>query len=90
MNKGCLTGSSVNYSIGLFQINLLAHGNANNINFDYSWNPISCTIKNPSAVQQLEQRFLNPDENIRYAVALSRNGTSWTALKNASNACGIK
>jgi hypothetical protein len=89
VNKGCLTGRSVDYSIGLFQINLLAHGNANNVNFDYTWSPVSCTIKNLSAVQQLEQRFLNPTENIKYAVTLSRNGTSWSAW-SAAKACGIQ
>lgn len=89
VNKGCLTGKSVDYSIGLFQINLLAHGNENNVNFDYSWSPISCTMKNPQGIQELETRFLNPIENIKYAVALSRNGTVWSAW-SAARACGIQ
>jgi len=89
-NKGCLTGTSVDYSIGLFQINLLAYGNANEQNIEFSWVPISCKVLNQSVVDQLEQKLLNPDENIRVAVAMSRNGTSWSPWKNAAKACGIK
>lgn len=90
VNKGCLTGTSVDYSIGLFQINLLATGNKDMVNIEFTWVPKSCTIKNLSAVQQLEQKYLNPIENIKQAVSLSYNGTNWAPWKNAAAACGIQ
>lgn len=64
------------YSIGLFQVNLIAHcGGA----FDP---PPTCTVLNSSLRNACEQRFLDPLENIRYAYQLYLSGgTGWTANK---------
>ena len=75
VNKGCLMGTSVDYSIGLFQINLLAHCAADA--FSYTWDPPSCTILNQEKADQCEQQLLDPDNNIQEAVNMSGNGTNW-------------
>jgi hypothetical protein len=85
-NYGCVKGRSVDYSIGLFQINLLAHCPASKPSF--TWNPPSCTFGNIPARDLCENRFLNQDENIKYAVQLSKNGTDWSPW-SAARACGI-
>ncbi len=73
-NKACATGGTVDYSIGLYQINLLAHcaGAAT-----YTWNPPSCRIVNQTKLNECETDYKNPDINIKKAVALSKNGTDW-------------
>ncbi len=64
------------YSIGLFQINLIAHcGGAFSP-------PPACTVLNSSLRNACEERFLNPIENIQYAYQLYLSGgTGWTANK---------
>ena len=64
------------YSIGLFQINLVAHcGGAFNP-------PPTCAIINTSLKNACEQRFLDPIENIQYAYQLYLSGgTGWTSNK---------
>lgn len=64
------------YSIGLFQINLIAHcGGA-------FGPPPACTVLNSSLRNACEERFLNPIENIQYAYQLYLSGgTGWTANK---------
>ena len=73
-NRACTTGGSVDYSIGLYQINLLAHcdGAAT-----YTWEPPSCRIISQSKLSACETSYLDPDTNIKKAVALSRNGSDW-------------
>lgn len=101
-NLSCLTGGSVDFSIGLFQINLLAH--CADAFTGYTWTPPSCSIQSDGTnctdidprittcnktLKQCLIRFLNPAQNIDYAVGLSRNGTSWGAWKTASEKCGF-
>jgi len=93
LNNRCLTdyppGSrTYDYSVGLFQINLLAHcaGNA----FDSGWGPPPyCTILDQAKVNSCKIKYSDPDENIRYAVQLSQNGTIWTPWKTAAKLCGL-
>ena len=93
LNNRCLTsyppGSrTYDYSVGLFQINLLAHcaGDA----FDSGWGPPPyCTILDQAKVNSCKIKYSDPDENIRYAVQLSRNGTTWTPWKAAAILCGL-
>jgi hypothetical protein len=75
MNCGCLTGRFVDYSVGLFQINLLAHCSGA---FSYTWTPPSCTVLDASRVAECTERFLNPEDNAEYAAGLSRGGRNWT------------
>lgn len=85
-NKGCLTGRFLDYSIGLFQINLLAH--CPGAFSSYTRNPITCTIADRDKLKVCETRLYNPDENIREAVRISSNGTNW-APWSAARVCGI-
>jgi len=93
LNNRCLTsyppGSrTYDYSVGLFQINLLAHcaGDA----FDSGWGPPPyCTILDQVKVDSCKIKYSDPDENIRYAVQLSQNGTIWTPWKTAAGLCGL-
>lgn len=73
-NTACLRGGSVDYSIGLFQINLLAHCDGA---MTYTWTPSSCRIINQSKFDACKQLYQDPDTNIKKAVALSKNGTDF-------------
>ncbi|MCL5071637.1 MAG: hypothetical protein M1308_12205 [Actinobacteria bacterium] len=85
-NLGCLTGRSADYSIGLFQINMLAH--CPGAFSSYSLNPPSCTIGDQAVLDNCVNTYLDPAQNIQYAVQLSRNGTDWSAWSTAST-CGL-
>lgn len=84
-NKGCLTGRSVDYSIGLFQINLLAFCASA---FRYTWNPPSCTILDQAKADSCEQELLDPNNNIQKMVNLSKSGTDWGPWMGAAR-CNI-
>ncbi|OGG23417.1 hypothetical protein A3E42_00020 [Candidatus Gottesmanbacteria bacterium RIFCSPHIGHO2_12_FULL_40_13] len=82
-------GATVDYSIGLFQINLLAHCSASAPK--YTWDPPTCTFGSNSERDKCEKNFTNPEENIKYAVKLSQNGTYWKPWSAAGPAyCNIK
>lgn len=89
INCGCLTGTSVDYSIGLFQINLLAHCAAEA--FTYTWNPPSCTILDEAKVNECAQKYFDADNNIEYAAQLyqSAGWQPWSTylLTNAEGGC---
>lgn len=87
MNLGCTTGQSVDYSIGLFQINLLAH--CPGAFSSYTWDPPSCTIGDTAALQNCINQFLDPTQNIMKAVEMSGGGTDWSPWRNAAEACGL-
>jgi len=91
INCGCLSGSSFDYSIGLFQINLLAHcdGGA-----PFDKNPPMCTIKDKDRVIECANMFFDPANNVQKAVALtkdlkSRGYSPWCPWINAAKACGL-
>lgn len=93
LNDRCLTsyppGSrTYDYSVGLFQINLLAH--CANDAFDSGWGPPPyCTILDQAKVNSCKIKYSDPDENIKYAVQLSQNGTTWAPWKAAAGICGL-
>lgn len=61
------------YSIGLFQINLIAHCGG-------AFTPApACTLLDATLRDACEQRFVDPVENIRYAYQLYQNRQDWTA-----------
>ena len=96
INCGCLTGSTVDYSIGLFQINLLAHsmpGTNCYQAFEYScpywWcqnqGPILCTILDQDMVNACADYYFDPVNNILKAYELSLGGTNWTPWSTATS-----
>ncbi len=89
-NTGCLTGNTVDYSIGLFQINLLAHDCPEY--FTYTWNPPWCDIVAPYTQEDVEacaEPLFNPDYNIKRAFDISGAGSNWNPWSTAQPyACG--
>lgn len=85
-NKGCLTGQSVDYSIGLFQINLLSHYAVDA--FTYTWDPPSCTILNQAKVDRWESILSDPLKSISLVIIMSVNGTNWGPWDTATG-CDI-
>jgi hypothetical protein len=83
-NLGCTTGTSVDYSYGYFQINLLAHCPGA---FTYTWKPPSCQIINQVKHDECVALLSNPHENIRFAVSLSNNGTVWGPWRLPNDPC---
>lgn len=83
LNSGCLSGTSVDYSIGLFQINLLAHCAAAGPH--YTWHPPSCTFDNETARAQCEADLKDPFQNIAKAVSLSGGGSDWCPWSTAKD-----
>ncbi|MCB9801836.1 MAG: hypothetical protein H6774_01985 [Pseudomonadales bacterium] len=96
-NTSCLVGGTVDYSIGLFQINLLAHGTPG-ILFDangrtngspgYDPTAVPCSVANAALLEQNETYYFIPDNNLRKMVELSNDGTNWQPWAAASY-CGI-
>jgi hypothetical protein len=88
LNDGCLTGKSVDYSVGLFQINLLAHHCPEY--FSYSWEPPQCEITSSElAVTQCASEVLQPEVNLQEAWRISGAGSNWQAWSTAKEEyCG--
>jgi hypothetical protein len=84
LNCGCFTGSSVDYSVGLFQINLLAHCDAA---LSYTWSPPSCSVNDQTMVDECLERFFDPEGNAEYAADLSNGGTNWSPWSAYTVAC---
>jgi hypothetical protein len=90
LNDSNYDGATADYSIGLFQINLLAHC-AGNSGFS-QWTlspPYLCVVSNQSLVDSCTLRYQDPVENILEAVRLSNGGTNWTPWTNAALKCGF-
>lgn len=78
--------SSLDYSVGLFQINLLAH--CNHQTFEYArsdppWCPYGlaapwCIINDQETLNECVDFYTIPEENARKMVSLSLCGTNWT------------
>ena len=87
-NCGCMTGTTVDYSIGLFQINLLAH--CPGAFSSYEWKPPSCTVGDQTILDGCMERFFDPQENIEYAAQLAGCGDgtcNWTPWSAYTVAC---
>lgn len=78
-NKGCVNGSSLDYSIGLFQVNLVISNRCPGGISDFSYNPISCTIEDQGALDLCEANLKNPIKNIEWAANNSGHGKYWDA-----------
>lgn len=87
LNDGCLTGDTADYSIGLFQINMLAH--CPGAFASYSINPPACKIGNQQILDACVAKYSDPVENIRYVKSLSKDGTDWGPW-SAATACNIQ
>lgn len=93
-NDGCLNGITADFSIGLFQINLLAHGvgslNCPGAFACYSLNPPACEVipEEEDVLTQCANLLWDPEININKMLEISNNGTNW-APWSAANACGI-
>lgn len=75
------------YSIGLFQINMLAQCPQG---IEDLWvSSKECRIIDEGELDKCVASFRDPDVNIKKAVELSRNGTYWFPWTNASRQCGI-
>lgn len=85
-NEGCLKGKSVDYSIGLFQINLLAH--CPGAFSSYTWDPPSCTIGDIDKLNECKNKYFDVRENIKKAWEMSGRGSDWSAW-GAARYCGI-
>jgi len=84
LNDGCIKGTTVDYSVGLFQINLLAHNCPQY--FSFTWNPPSCILNSPYTLVDVElcaAPLFNPDTNIQKAFQLSGAGSNWWAWSTA-------
>lgn len=93
LNDNCLTND---YSVGLFQINLVAHCSGAYANQ-------SCrSLVNQEKRSTCEQTWKDPGENIKYASLLSQGGSIWTPwgtwlyagsmppVQNTVTKCGVK
>jgi hypothetical protein len=96
LNTGCLTGSSCDYSIGLFQINALPgrcpqafdpYGDGD-WGCDFQTHTYWCTPKSQADAQACIAFWSDATNNIDKMISLSRNGTCW-APWSAANACGV-
>jgi len=67
LNDGCLTGSSLDYSVGLMQINLLAYCTEA---ISYNLATKKCTVLNQAKLNQCVQKYQNVDNNLKKAVAI--------------------
>ncbi len=94
-NLGCfnvnLSERTADYSIGLFQINLLAHCPQA---ITYTLNPITCAIINQQKLNQCVEYYHIPENNIEKAVALyneslSINGSGWYPWLNTASRCEL-
>lgn len=100
INDGCLKGTSVDYSVGLFQINMLAHCprlteifSCIDTNADGDKRPncaggTYCVIRNKTLLNECVNRYSSTAGNISKALELSQGGTNWSAW-GAAYACGI-
>lgn len=94
LNKRCLIGKSYDYSVGLFQINLVpiprydANGNLIGLNegrcpgafvTDISLvQPPFCIIKDADKLDACVENYFRPEINIQKAYELSNGGATWS------------
>ncbi len=87
-NLSCTNQTGGDYSIGLFQINMLAHCPGAFSGYSIT-PPYFCTVKNQAVLDACVAKYLDPAENIKKMVELSKDGTLWTAWYNSAQRCGI-
>ncbi|MDO8497460.1 MAG: hypothetical protein Q7S61_02845, partial [bacterium] len=74
------------YSIGLFQINLVAHCAGG---FNYDSDRGLCRMKDPAKVAECRTYYENAINNIQKALQLSKNGTNWGPWNYYRTKCGL-
>ena len=92
VNTGCITGKTLDYSVGLFQINLLAH-DCNQTFIDYGIGPPPYCVLDESTEatnkrQDCVERLTNPDNNIQKMLEMSSGGNNWHPW-SAARVCGL-
>ncbi len=96
VNKRCLTSQSVDYSIGLFQINLMAHcpgaladasGRVSGTPGYNAWN-LPCQVADQALLNSCETAMLDPLKNIEKMIEIRTRWGNWNAWSAASY-CGL-
>lgn len=95
INKNCLKGISVDYSVGLFQFNMMAQCaqafsclDTNTKDGPGCPGGTYCVIGNQAVLDDCARRFSDVSFNIQQAVSLSKGGSDWSHW-GAAYACGI-
>ena len=87
----CVTRKTVDFSVGLFQINLLAHNCPQC--FGYTWEPPNCWLAEGCTLEDVNncvEPLLDADTNIEKAFRISGAGSNWWAWSTARpKYCGI-
>lgn len=84
INSGCLRGQGGGYKVGLFQIDVLYYCSG-----ALSGNSTTCTVSNQETLDVCISQFIDPVENIKKAVLISKDGTDWSYWSNTVLACNI-
>lgn len=72
LNTSCLTGETADYSVGLFQINALAHCRGTPPPFSsWSLDPPACVVGNQNALNTCVNEWLTVEGNVKMMVTLS-------------------
>lgn len=69
LNDGCLTGESPDYSVGMFQINAMAH--CPGAFSSYSITPPSCVVADQNKLNSCVNEWSTVEGNIKMLVTLS-------------------
>jgi hypothetical protein len=90
INKGCLERKSCDYSVGLFQINMLAQCEGA---FDYSCDrntkTYACTIIDQAKLDKCVKDYSDSTTNIKKAYDMSGGGTHWSGDWSTAQGCNI-
>lgn len=89
------TGSTLDYSIGLFQINMIAACPNTFTSYSYGPPPYCRMVDSPSGIQtRLDNLtacvndYLDPNNNIDHAANFTNNGTDWQYWHAPGDNCG--
>lgn len=97
LNDRCITGTSVDYSVGLFQINMLAQceeafadgaGNPGGSDF-YDPFDLPCTIIDQEKLDSCMEQFATTEGNIEKMISMRVEWQNWEAW-SAAGACNIQ
>ncbi|OGM05444.1 hypothetical protein A2125_01260 [Candidatus Woesebacteria bacterium GWB1_43_5] len=98
LNDGCLSGKTYDFSVGLFQINLLAHRvvdpttnevlNCPSAFSSKDFETRTCIVGNQNLLDRCVDILQNAERNIQKAVEISSSGTNWNPW-SAAGVCGL-